>query len=277
MSKYFKNIDVFNKYTSFWANESLDLVVFTESVNIMHNNTMNLLNKDERNYKVFLNQEEFNCISYNNCFVTTSEFKPVFSRESYVAPFSFFSAKGFLVFSRQEMDYISFLFENKKYNSDLYSAINFLAQYGEVLPNNNLKKTDKLYLWINTRPYYFAYDSFYGFKELSLTNYKINISFLKEIGPDFYLNLRNYENELDLPLFRYFFNRYQYLITYALPKTQPGLSETALEMKHLYIPQNFINLSFDELDIGKVPYKSASHKNIRVFLDIYGNLIYILK
>jgi len=76
-------------------------------------------------------------------------------------------------------------------------------------------------------------------------------TFLKEIGPDFYLNLRSYEETFTLVNLRYFFHRYQELINHTLSVGQifeKGYSETILERKYMYGGVPYTKSSFEKDD-----------------------------
>lgn len=103
-------------------------------------------------------------------------------------------------------------------------------------------------------------------------------TFLTEIGPDFYLNLRKYEESFSLPYFRYFFHRYQELVTHVLSKGsvfEKELSETVLERKYLYGGVSHVIIAYDPSKESNVVLTlDGKGKRAVVVQDIYGNIIY---
>lgn len=121
-----------------------------------------------------------------------------------------------------------------------------------------------------------------AYNNLSLTSQKEYLvpkfTFFTEIGPDFYLNLRNYEKTFSLTYHRYFFHRYQELITHVLSTgslLEKRLAETVLERKYLYNGVSHVVISYDPIEISEIHLTlDEESKRAVVTLDIYGNIVY---
>lgn len=131
-------------------------------------------------------------------------------REAIHAPYSFAIADGLIVLSRAEERFLSSLAINNEFSNQRYLAYDFLSEYNEGY------KSNRKYLTRMTH-------SFAGFGQFGLFQDPVDLYpasyFTFDVGSNFYANLKIYETELGIRKLRYFFNRYQWLVSDIFPYT----------------------------------------------------------
>jgi len=70
-------------------------------------------------------------------FLEAQTLKPLLSRENNQAPFSFMDKEGVVVYSPEEIDYLSYKYTTQDFNVNLYSAIDFLQNYNPSFYNKS--------------------------------------------------------------------------------------------------------------------------------------------
>lgn len=266
---------LFNHYDAFRLEWSLGAFEDINSI-LLHESIIQIASTGRGedhpiNFRDLISKDEFNNYVNNYFFLQLSELKPVLGRESSEAPFSFLSPNGLIVYSLNEVMFLSDIFMARQFKKDLYYAVDFFKIY------NKDKNSDDLFVWLDYVPY--AENKKYPYKSLSANDYLVpKFTFLTEIGPDFYLNLRKYEESFSLPYFRYFFHRYQELVTHVLSKGsvfEKELSETVLERKYLYGGVSHVIIAYDPSKESNVVLTlDGKGKRAVVVQDIYGNIIY---
>lgn len=192
-------------------------------------------------------------------------------REAIHAPYSFAIADGLIVLSRAEERFLSSLAINNEFSNQRYLAYDFLSEYNEGY------KSNRKYLTRMTH-------SFAGFGQFGLFQDPVDLYpasyFTFDVGSNFYANLKTYETELGIRKLRYFFNRYQWLVSDIFPYTSDirVWSDIFIEMCRREIPgmihMRFVNTKqmpeLSDEELKEVPV-------VRIATDIYGNFIYYLE
>jgi len=258
----------------FWYSESTEDILFTDILDCV---TFGLQGSEEflGLRKEIYEISDFIDINLSRNQMDFEQLKPKIYRENNEAPFSFMNDKGFILYTQQEIKQLSDKLMYPTQENKLFSSVDFL-------------KLDKSYHYSNdlTR---FAWWLEYQFPEDNIYNLygvhtqplpvKPTFYFLKDIGPDFYGNLRSYENELNIPKLRNFFLKYQLLIKHVWPygKLPKEIPYSVIELENLYRLQGVISIKFKDNSYGKWYFNYKVRPFLRITCDVYGNIIYLYK
>lgn len=209
-----------------------------------------------------------------NVFLQTIDDKPFIIREAIQAPYSIAISDGMVVLTKAEERYLSLWAANHKYSKQDYLAYDFLSEYNSGYSTRNKFPTGMVYDVGNS-----GVLSSYGLFPDKENLYPYS-SFTLDVSPNFYANLRTYERDLGIRKLRYFFNRYQWLISDIFPYTSDFRvwSEIFVDMCRREIP-GMIHMRFSntkqipelmESDVKNIPV-------IKISVDIYGNIVYYLE
>lgn len=221
-----------------------------------------------------LSKNDFNKNINDLYFLEAQTLKPLLSRENNQAPFSFMDKEGVVVYSPEEIDYLSYKYTTQDFNVNLYSAIDFLQNYNPSFYNKS--EEEMIYLW-------------QIYKNISLKISNDNdtttlhsrllphFSFLTEIGPDFYLNLKRYEDVFSVSKVRFFFFKYQELVGHVFScgnVLEKQTTDTVLDRKYLYDRSLPSKISFESLKTtDSLPLTKGIW--IEISQDIYGNVMFV--